>query len=181
MSVMKISIQFFILLSFGTFVTAQEAIIPSWMKLETSVIGVAEGWGITTDDQGNVYWTVSTDELNQGLDVKDYKFNAQGIELWNQPFLYGGPGTQHAYVNNFHDNHLYIGGRFCTGLINTCNMMLLKVNTSDQTLVWDRTFNFQSDGYDEVDGLVLRPDAIYCGGWGQELQAGAFQSDIGLW
>lgn len=160
---------------------SQSVITPLWSKTEISSNGQVEGWGIDVDGSGNVYWSVSSNELNQGLDIKCYKLDTNGNELWNDPFLYGGVGTQHAYVTNVNDTSVYIGGRFCTGLVGTCNMLLLKANSNDGTLVWDKTYNFMSNGYDEVDGLELKPDGIYCGGWAQQIQTGSFQSDIGLW
>lgn len=162
----------------GLCLMAQNILNPAWVKSKTTN---AEGWGVDVDANGDVYWPVSLDSLNQGLDIVCYKYDANGNTLWASPFFYGGAGTQHSYVVNAKDTALYIGGRSCSGLINTCNMMLLKVNKSTAALQWDRTFNFNGNGYDEVDGLEVRSDGIYCGGWAQELQSGSFQSDLGLW
>ncbi|MEO1451138.1 MAG: T9SS type A sorting domain-containing protein [Bacteroidota bacterium] len=160
---------------------AQTVLEPSWMKTEFSNFNTAEGWGIDVDETGNIYWVVSTNNLGQGLDIKAQKFNPEGIALWETPLLYGGAGTQHAYVTNVNDTSLYIGGRYCTGLFNTCDMLVVKVDREIGVATWDRTLNFSGNGYEEVDGLVLADDGIYCGGWAQELQANPFQSDIGLW
>jgi len=178
---MKLTLLSIIFLIFSFHLMAQNTIVPQWIKVETSSIGTAEGWGIDIDANNEVYWVVSTDELNQGLDVKCYKFNDSGEELWDFPFLYGGMGTQQAYVANVVEDALYIGGRICTGLINTCDMMLLKIDKENGTLIWDEAMNFNGNGYDEVDGLEILNDGIYCSGWAQEIQSGSFQTDMGFW
>lgn len=149
--------------------------------MEESSLNSAEGWGVAADEEGSVYWAPNTNALNQGLDIKCFKFDAAGNELWDAPLVYGGTGTQQAYVINTDGNSVYIGGRFCTGLVNTCDMLLLCIDKTSGELSWDKTLNFSGNGYEEVDGLELLPDGIYCGGWAQELQSGPFQTDIGLW
>ena len=167
---------------FGISITAQTVLVPSWIKHEVSPNnGKTEGWGIATDQDGNVYWATNTDTLSQGLDIRCHKFAQDGEALWATPFLFGGAGTQQAYVCNSEGNFVYIGGRFCTGLVNTCDMLLLKIDKNNGTLAWDRTLNFSGNGYDEIDGLEITSDGIYCGGWAQELQSGGFESDIGFW
>ena len=133
------------------------------------------------DEFGNVYWAVNSNNLNQGLDLTCNKYNSSGLALWTTPFLYGGFGTQQSYIVNASDTALYIGGRKCPFLVNTCDMLLLKVDKSNGGLIWDRTMNFNGNGYDELDGLELRNDGIYCGGWAHELEQGIFYSDMGLW
>ena len=161
---------------------AQGLLAPVWVKSKFSSIGgKTEGWGVDVDSSGNVYWPVSSDSTGQGLDIFCYKFDANGNSLWSSPFFYGGAGTQHAFVCNAKDTALYIGGRYCalTGL--SCDMQLLKVNKNSGTLIWARTKNFGNNGYDEMDGLEIQPDGIYCGGWAQALQTGSYQIDVGLW
>lgn len=173
---------FLFALGIGLLTQAQTVITPDWVKTKSSSTGGnAEGWGVDVDNSGAIYWPVNVDSTNQGLDVVCYKYDASGNSIWSTPFFYGGPGAQQSYVCNAKGSDLYIGGRFCTGLVNTCNMMLLKVNPLSGNLVWDKTFDFGNNGYDEVDGLVVKDDGIYCGGWAQALQTGAYQSDIGLW
>src|SRR5690606_41174156 len=87
-----------------------------------------------------------------------------GNQIWITPFHYGGVGNQQNYVCNAKDTFLYIGGRHCPGLVNTCDMLLLKVDKGTGTLIWDKTLDFGQNGYDEVDGLEILPDGIYCGG-----------------
>ena len=177
---MKNLLLFLILIS--TYSFSQNVIIPDWVKTEISPRGaICQGWGADVDENGNIYWPVSADYNGQGLDIKCFKFNPSGTQLWSTPFFKGGPGAQQAYVANAKDTALYIGGRECSGLVNTCNMSLVKVNKSNGSLIWDKSYNFAFNGYDEVDGLVIKPDGIYCGGWAQASQSGNYQTEIGLW
>ena len=145
-------------LLFFTFLdlSAQTVIIPEWIKTEVgSVTNLAEAWGVDVDDNGDVYWSFNSNNLNQGLDLTCQKYNSSGALLWASPFFYGGGGTQQSYIVNASDTALYIGGRACTGFTNTCDMLLLKVDKSNGSLIWDKTMNFSADGYDEMDGLVF--------------------------
>ena len=174
--------------SFSIFLTilsaqifAQNTLDVSWSKEVESSLGQVEGWGISVDDNNDIFWSVSNNERGQGLDIECFKFDKDGVPLWEAPFLFDGGGIQQSYVVNTDHNYIYIGGRSCTGLINTCDMLLLQVEKESGVLKWNRTLNFAADGYDEIDGLELKDDGIYCGGWAQQLQSGPFQSDIGLW
>jgi len=179
---MKTITTFLLIGLFGFSTLAQTILSPNWTKFELSPNnGKTEGWGIDFDEAGNVYWATNTDTLAQGLDIRCHKFDKNGVALWDSPFIYGGAGTQQSYVCNTEGDFVYIGGRFCTGLVNTCDMLLLKVDRNNGTLVWDRTLNFSGNGYEEIDGLEIRADGIYCGGWAQELESGNFETDIGLW
>ncbi len=163
------------------FAEAQGSMTPSWIKLDSSVNGQSEGWGVDVDSNGHIFWAVNNNSLNQGLDIYCYKYAFGGSSLWTNPFFFGGIGTQQSYVVNANDTALYIGGRTCTGLVTTCDMLLMKIDKSLGNLTWDKTLNFSASGYDEVDGLEIRPDGIYCGGWCQELDGAIYRSDIGLW
>ncbi|MFK8038133.1 MAG: T9SS type A sorting domain-containing protein [Crocinitomicaceae bacterium] len=128
-----------------------------------------------------MYWAFNSNNLNQGLDLTCKKYNTIGVEQWSTPFFYGGSGTQQSYIVNVGETALYIGGRECTGLTNTCDMLLLKINKNNGTLIWNETMNFSGNGYDELDGLALKDDGIYCGGWAHELESGTFNADMGFW
>ena len=159
----------------------QSTIIPSWTKIETSNIGNAEAWGINVDETGEIFWTTSVEIDEIGYDLKAYKFDSDGNSLWDTPFLYQDQGTQQAYINVSNETDLYIGGRNCPFLINSCDMQLLKVDKDTKEIDWVKTLNFSGDGYDEIDAIYLGDDGIYCGGWAQEFQSAAFQTDMGLW
>ncbi len=153
-----------------------------WQKSKTSpVAGASEGWGVSVDQFGEVYWPVGLDSLGQGLDIVCYKYDSQGNELWDTPLFYGGIGTQHAFVCNAKSDELYIGGRYCPLTGFSCDMLLVKADKATGNILWDRELDFGNTGYDEVDGLEIREDGIFCGGWGQSIQTGPYQIDMGLW
>lgn len=161
--------------------SAQEQLIPVWTKTETSNIGDAEAWGLDVDDNGVVYWATSTEIDDLGLDIKCYAFESDGNPFWAKPYVYEGGGTQHIYICKSDENSLFLGGRNCPALINTCDMYLQKIDKSTQALVWETSYNFSGNGYDEVDGIYLGEEGIICSGWAQELQSTPFQSEMGLW
>ncbi len=177
----KFTIALFSFLAFFSAIQAQGIISPTWTKIDTSDHETSEAWGVDVDAAGHVYWVVSSNQLNQGLDISCYKFDNTGAPLWLAPMVYGGPGTQHAYVCNASDTALYIGGRECPFFLLSCDMLLLKVDKSNGNIIWDKRNNYSANGYDEVDGLEILPDGIYCGGWSQELLSTIYRSDIGLW
>jgi len=180
--VLKLAIIGLFLLSASLGINAQTIIDPEWTKTEVGTVdNRAEGWGLDVDEFGNVYWAVNAHNMNQSLDITCYKFNSNGTELWETPFFHGGIGRQQAYIVNASDTAIYLGGRNCISTLNTCDMLLLKVDTSSGNLIWDRTMNFSGNGYDELDGLELKEDGIYCGGWAHELENAVFKADMGFW
>ncbi|MBK6610314.1 MAG: T9SS type A sorting domain-containing protein [Sphingobacteriales bacterium] len=179
---MKTKTLFLCLMAVAAACSAQNVLTPEWVKSKASPVGGnAESWGIAIDQSGNFYWTVSVDSSGQGLDILCYKFDADGNSLWTNPFFYGGASTQHAFACNAKDTALYIGGRYCPLTGFSCDMLLLKVDKNNGSLIWGKTKDFGYSGYDEVDGLVVQNDGIYCTGWAQALQTGPYQLDIGLW
>ena len=140
-----------------------------------------EAWGVDVDEDGFVYWPVNVDSMNTGFDIVCYKYDENGSEQWNSPLIVSGQGTQQSYVINHYQGNVYIGGRTCNGLVITCDMLMAKANASSAELYWDESYNFPSNGYDEVDGLEIYNDTIYCGGWAQSLETGIYNSDIGFW
>ena len=170
-----------IILGSINYVNTQTVIDPLWQKTESSPVGgIAEGWGLDVDTEGNVYWPINVNTNNQGLDILCYKFSPTGGALWANPVFFGGPSTQQAYVCNAKSDFLYIGGRFCAVHGFDCDMQLIKINKSDGMILWDEEYDFGNNGYDEIDGLEIVDNAIYLGGWGQALQPGPFEIDIGL-
>ncbi len=160
---------------------AQVLIDPIWEKIESSAVdGIAEGWGVDVDSDGNIYWPINVNTNNQGLDILCYKFNSNGTPLWSNPLFFGGQSTQQAYVCNAKSEFLYIGGRFCAVHGFDCDMQLLKVDKSDGTILWEVEFDFGFNGYDEIDGLEIFDNEIYLGGWAQALESGPYRIDIGL-
>ncbi len=159
----------------------QFTMTPSWIKIDSSINHTSEAWGIDVDINNDIYWAVSNDQLGQGLDIVCYKYQLGGTPVWTSPITFGGAGDQHAYICNVVDSGLFIGGRACPGLVMTCDMLLLKLDKNTGNLVWSKTNNFPANGYDEIDGLEISNNSIYCGGWCQELNSSPYRNDIGLW
>ena len=179
---MKKSFSLFCLILLSQITLAQNILTPDWVKKKGSPVGgIAQGWGVDVDKQGNIYWPISVDSMNQGLDIICYKYDDAGNALWSTPFFFGGSGAQQAYSCDASDTALYIGGRQCPIHGFSCDMLLLKVDKNTKNLLWDKSLDFGNSGYDEIDGLEVTDDGIYCGGWGQALQTGPYQIDIGLW
>ncbi|HWY34994.1 MAG TPA: hypothetical protein VNX68_10130, partial [Nitrosopumilaceae archaeon] len=141
-------------------------------------------WGIDVDTSGNVYWPVSFDTISgMGYDIATYKLkNSDGSYLWASPSFFGGINDQQSFVTNAQDTFLYVGGRQCSGGL-TCDKLLNKIDKTTGQLKWSRTYNSGGNpaSYDEMDGLEIRPDGIYTGGWSQNPSGTNYDTDLGLW
>ena len=170
------------LLLLATFCNAQYPLKPEWVKQVKSSqsSGQCEAWGVDVDAAGNIYWPVTIDSLNKQYDIVCYKYDRNGKPLWNTPFYSAMTGYQWAFSANARDSFLYIGGTTCPVVKPECDMLLMKVNKSTGKLVWSKTKGFGKNGYDEMDGLEVRRDGIYCGGWANTTGTN-WDSDIGLW
>jgi hypothetical protein len=125
-----------------------------------------EGWGVDVDAQGNVY--VATHQAQPLLlDIVVYKFSPTGKELWKQTWKQ--PWSDKAFIVTVSGSVVYVGGatqhaQSSTLTLETTDMVVLALNASDGSLVWQRTWD-GGHGYDEVDGLVADGDALYVSGW----------------
>ncbi|MBK9271770.1 MAG: T9SS type A sorting domain-containing protein [Saprospiraceae bacterium] len=161
---------------------AQKILVPEWIKFESSATGQkTEGWGVSVDAEGHIYWPFNSNSSGMGLDLYCRKLDEKGTDLWPAPLFYGGIGNQQNFVCQVKDSFLYIGGRHCPLTVNSCDMLLLKVDKISGRIIWDKKMDFGQNGYDEMDGLVVDDENIYCGGWSQVIEAGNFMTDIGLW
>jgi hypothetical protein len=165
---------------------AQSLINYSWLRTKGSLLsgGSCMAWGVDADTSGNIYWPVSFDTISgMGYDNVTYKLSkTNGSDLWTTPSFYGGINDQQSFVANARDTFLYVGGRQCSGGL-TCDKMLLKIDKSTGQLKWSRTFNSGGSpaSYDEMDGLEIRSDGIYTGGWSQNPSGQNYDTDLGLW
>ncbi|MBS1538559.1 MAG: PQQ-like beta-propeller repeat protein [Bacteroidetes bacterium] len=165
----------------STITFAQGTLKPDWYKQEVSPItnGQSEAWGIEADASG-VYWAVSTEtKSGDALDILCSKFDEKGNILWDKPTIIGGAGIQHCYVIRSSDDAVYFGGRECPLWITTCDMLLVKLNKNSGSITWKKTLD-QAGGYDEMDGLEIRDNQIYTGGWANT-STEVYDTDIGLW
>lgn len=163
---------------------SQHHLYTEWEKTRSSSLsgGNAEGWGVDTDPQGNIYWSASFDSTTTTrlYDIITYKFNTSGQKQWES--WYGGTGLQHAFVLNAKDTFLYVGGRENTVWpywSTECNMLLLKINKSDGTLEKNKNIGFGTGGYDEMDAIEMNGSSVYCSGWAQ-ITPGAGNLEMGF-
>lgn len=159
--------------------TAQEALIPEWVMIRRSaaLIPNVQAWGIDGDTQGNLYWSTNILVDGRGFDVFTYKLSPDSQSLWPQPSEIGGQFNQQIYKVTAAEGVIYLCGRSGHGpnLLDFDMFVAALDPLSGDTLwstVWDGGF-----GYDEADGLVIRPDGIYVTGWAN---GGSSNSDAGL-
>lgn len=149
--------------------SAQGVLTPVWSKFRTSPLsgGQAEAWAVDVDAAGYVYWPVSFDSTSadKKYDNVYYKFDASGNLQWQN--FYVNTGIQHAFIANAKDTFLYVGGRNCPALGSECDMIIQKINKASGGIVKTTIVPFGIHGYDEMDAIEPRSDAIYCGGWCQ--------------
>lgn len=169
-------------LAFLPSVQAQTILNPEWTRQVFSLEdGSAAAWDLDVDADGMIYWPVNVDSLNNGVDIYCYKYDEAGEAQWTTPSHFLDSGGQFAFSVHAKTNDLYVGGRECLISGFSCDMQLLKIEKETGRIIWDRLQDFGNNGYDEIDGLVVREDGIYCGGWAQVIQQGAYQTEMGLW
>ena len=75
-------------LAFWSFFLAGLGIMnPTWLMIDSVDGGTSEAWGIDVDSNDDIYWVVSNDLRNQGLDIVCRKFEQGGNEIWETPLL----------------------------------------------------------------------------------------------
>lgn len=176
-----IIITLFVYILSSWIVAAQGNFKPEWYKQEISPVGngQSEAWGIEADSSG-IYWAVSTEtKSGDALDILCSKFDVNGNALWSKPTFVGGAGIQHCYVIRSTEDAVYFGGRECPLFITTCDMLLIKVNKNNGEVIWKKTLD-QAGGYDELDGLEIRGNQIYTGGWANT-STEVYDTDAGFW
>lgn len=178
----KLFLLFLLLFPFFATFSGQSLLRPEWTRQVFSVPnGSAQAWDLDVDADGMIYWPVTVDSLKQGVDIYCYKYDETGTEQWDRPFHFSRAGGQFAFSVNAKQDAVYIGGRECLLTGFSCDMQLMKLSKESGKLNWERLQDFGNNGYDEIDGLVVREDGIYCGGWAQAIQTGPYQIDLGLW
>jgi hypothetical protein len=133
-----------------------------------------EGWCVTTDDEGNVYFA-GFDRVSGAIaDVFVKKLTADGVELWNMSW--DGGFDDKPYIITESNGHIYVGGaKFLSFSPTETDIFILKLHASNGSLVWSRTWDGSGHGYDEVDGLLVDGNSIYVSGWATE---NSTQTDI---
>ena len=111
-----------------------------------------EGWGVTVDNDRNVYFTGFDRIAGATANVFLRKITPEGVEVWNTSW--GGVFDDEAFIVTTQGEYVYVGGRTFTSFsLTSANMFVLKFQASNGSLVWNKTWD-GGNGYDEVDGLV---------------------------
>lgn len=122
-----------------------------------------EGWGVAVDNLHNAYFAGFDRIAGWTADVFLRKFSPDGVELWN--VSWGGSFDDEAFIVTVADEYVYVGGRTFTSFsLASANMLILKLQTSNGSVVWSRTWD-SGHGYDEVDGLEVYENSLYVTGW----------------
>ncbi len=133
-----------------------------------------EGWSVTTDNEGNVYFTGFDRVKSPIADAFIIKLDPNGVELWNT--TWDGGFDDKPYVITENNGFVYVGGaKFLSFSPTATDIFILKLDASNGNLIWSRTWDGSGQGYDEVDGLKVDGDSIYISGWSTEIST---QTDI---
>lgn len=171
-----------IILALSAKVVAQQSLPVAWSKTVGDTLEHnTEAWGVDVDAEGLVFWPINQKPTNGDMNVHVYAFDENGADLWAQPQQYTLPFDQFSHLCDASSSHLYIGGSSCVLSGINCDMSVLKVDKDQGSLIWERSFDFGNNGYDEIDGLELDENGLYCTGWAQALEAGLWRLDLGLW
>jgi hypothetical protein len=130
-------------------------------------------WGIDTDMDGNIYWSVEQKDLwpYWYYNISVYKIDPDSRQVWQSP-SWGGLFNDIAFVTKVSGSVVYIAGRTdSTADPNQGDVLVATLNSSDGIFNWHYTFD-QGFGYEEVDGISIQPDGIYLTGWTQGRQSG---------
>ncbi len=148
-------------------ISGQDSLSAEWVVRKSSPAGLnAMAWGLDLDAQNHVWWCPSiANSQAEGLRIYCEPFDFQGNAIWAAPLDFGGGAITEAFTVVAQNDAVYVGGRQCPGLINTCEQLLFQIDPADNSAPdWAKTWG--GNGYDELDGLSVRPgDGIYTGGW----------------
>ena len=131
-------------------------------------------WGVDVDNDGNIYWAV--EEKDQWpywyYNILLFKIDSNAQQLW-QNNSWGGAYNELAFKVTVNDSLVYLSGRKdSTGSPTSGDALVLSFNKNNGTFNWNYNYNPEPDyGYEEIDGLIVKPDGIYISGWSQSQNA----------
>jgi hypothetical protein len=124
-----------------------------------------QAWGVDVDSEGNVYTAGYYQSPASSLffDIVVYKFGSDGRELWRTQW--GGDLEEKAFIVVVDEPVVYVAGtQHTSAALEEADMAVLALDAESGRVLWSFTWG-QGHGYEEVDGLVVEPDAIYVSGW----------------
>ena len=122
-----------------------------------------EAWAVDTDTAGNIY--LATFQIDPGpwTEWVVYCFSPDGEEVWQT--RWGSPWQDRAFIAVVHGPHLLVGGNtwVSSGAV-ASQLAVVAFDLDDGEVAWEFTWD-GGPGYEEIDGLVVAGDRIYCSGW----------------
>jgi outer membrane protein assembly factor BamB len=122
-----------------------------------------EAWGVAAASDGGVF--IATHQTVPGpfTDAYVYRLRSDGSIVWER--RWGGPYGEQVFLVTLADTVLYIAGQTqTTAEFSSANGLLLALSQRTGEVLWSYTYD-QGYGYEEIDGVVVTPDAIYLSGW----------------
>lgn len=122
-----------------------------------------QGWGIHLAPDGDLYIATFQTFIGASTDIVVYRLDSFGGVRWER--RWSGPFTDKAFVITEEDGVVYVGGLTQRGIgPATSDALLLALDRDTGEVQWE--FIYDSRGrYEEIDGIVVRPDAICISGW----------------
>jgi hypothetical protein len=123
-----------------------------------------QGWAVTTDPQGNIYFgTHQQDPAAAYADMLIYKFAPDGREVWKT--RWGGRFMEKTFVVVAAGDRVLVGGlQYSSANPLDADMAVLSLDAATGKVAWSFTWG-QGYGYEEVDGLAVEGGDIYVSGW----------------
>jgi hypothetical protein len=123
-----------------------------------------QAWGVDVDSQGNIYLGAFEQKTGQWFtDMAIYRFAPDGTQLWRTEW--GNQFQEKAFIVDVAEPYVYVGGLTQTSIgLTEADMAVLALDMRSGQILWDFTWG-QGYGYEEVDGLIVEPEAIYISGW----------------
>lgn len=142
-----------------------DLITPDWYILRGGP-EMDEGWGVTQDSEGNLYFLTHDTTHGPFPDITLYKINpSDGSEIWNT--TWGGEKSDMGYEVVTQDDLVFIGGATDGP---PYDMLIQAYYATNGTVKWTTVWGLLDDsggnaGNDEVDGIVVDGDYLYIAGW----------------
>jgi len=161
---MKKSIPLCILLLYGALVFSQSNL---WYVTRGVNGKDDKAWGVDVDLSGDIYWAVE-EPSPAYYDIHLFKIDTNAQQIWQSVFQ-GWIYNELAFIVTVSGDHVYLGGRIdSTNAFNGSggNALVVSYAIDNGDFNWDYVYD-QGYGYEEIDGLDVKPDGIYLTGWTQ--------------
>jgi hypothetical protein len=111
-------------------------------------------YAITCDDSGFVYVTGRANEVGTTYDATTVKYDPMGAQVWVNRFDVGSLGTEGgSRVGVDADYNVYVGGH-TESWETSYDVLVFRINQSDNSVPWYRTYNYVNDDDTLMDMTV---------------------------